>query len=137
VFANSSVWLLLTSAALAAPAAAAEFTAIDPANINIGCTYSRSQTDRPFLVVRPLPQGGDGSRVFLGLDGEDLVFEIEHEGEASASYKRADLRLVVHFGALIEQACGDDCAGTLRKVRVELDDGAQRRELEAIEHCGC
>ncbi|MGQ0801225.1 MAG: hypothetical protein ACT4NL_14100 [Pseudomarimonas sp.] len=143
MFANSFVWLVLTSAVLAAPTTAAEFTAVDPANINIGCTYSRSENQTPFLVVRALLQDADGPRVFLGLDGEDLAFEIEDEGEGegegepSAAYKRANLRLVVHFGASIEQDCGDDCAGTLRKVRVELDDGTQRKEIEAIEHCGC
>lgn len=135
--ASPIVWLAIAGLMSMVPVTAAEFTPIDPAHVDVGCSYSLEQNASPFLVVLALPPVADGPRVFLGVDGADLEFEIKHDGEPTSSYRRKDLQLAVHYGEPIEQDCGDDCAGSMRKVRVELDGGIQRVAVEAIEHCGC
>lgn len=120
-----------------APVTAAEFTPIDADMIDVGCSYSRSENGLPFLLVLALPPLEGGPRVFLGVDGKDLGFDIEHEGEPTSSFMREGLRLAVHYGEPIEQECGENCAGSKRSVRVELEGGKQSLSVDAIEHCGC
>lgn len=121
-----------------AEADAPALSPVDSSLLDVGCWYMREDGAEVFLMWFAAPADAEAPAAVLGLGGEDVPLNL-HEVLADATVFRGEhLRVRVLAGEDIAQDCGDECAGSLRQVQVELSEGSQApRVFAAVERCGC
>lgn len=134
---------LLVTLALAAASAPTEttghaLTSVNHSALDAGCWYIREGEEWAFLMSFASPPLEGGPTAFLGLDGEEVPLTHEHMDERFLRFRGENLGLEVHEIERIDLECGDECAGSQRRVRVELiPAGHKALFFNAIEYCGC
>ncbi len=124
--------------ALPAQAEEPALSPVDPSLLDVGCWYSRDDGAEVFLMWFAAPADAEGPVAVLGLAGKNVPLRLREVLPEAVDFRSEGLQVRVLAGEDIEQECGDDCAGSLRRVRVELiQHNAEARVFDAIERCGC
>lgn len=121
-----------------AKADAPALSPVDSSLLDVGCWYMREDGAEVFLMWFAAPADAGAPTAVLGLGGKNLYLRLEGEPAEATVFRGEHLRVRVLAGEEIAQDCGDECAGSLRRVRVELTEENQApRTFDAIERCGC
>jgi hypothetical protein len=111
---------------------------IDLSRMDVGCWYTQRIDSEVFMMWLAVPPESEGPSAFIGLDGEDLPLLPEPTAAPDIQFQSERWRVRVLDGEEIEQDCGDECSGSLRRVQLELTGaGGNVHLFDAIERCGC
>lgn len=129
---------VLVVCAWQAKADAPALSAVDSSLLDAGCWYMREDGDEVFLMWFAAPVDAGAPKAVLGLGGKSVPLQLEGEGTEASVFRGEHLQVRVLAGEDIPQDCGDECAGSLRRVRVEVSaDNQAPRTFDAVERCGC
>lgn len=130
-------WALIVGA-LPAQAEEPALSPVDPSLLDVGCWYSRDDGSEVFLMWFAAPADAQGPAAVLGLAGKNVPLHLREVLPEATVFRGDQLLIRVLAGEDIAQDCGDECAGSLRRVRLELTEETQApRTFDAIERCGC
>jgi hypothetical protein len=130
--------LVLGLGATQAGAQPPRLSPIDLSRMDVGCWYTQRIDSEVFMLWLAVPFESKEPSAFIGLDGEDLLLHPEPTGTSGTQFRGEGWRVRVLDGEEIEQDCGDECSGSLRRVQLELTGtGGNVHLFDAIERCGC
>ncbi|MFN7782638.1 MAG: hypothetical protein ACK5PG_07855 [Lysobacterales bacterium] len=130
--------LVLALSAMQAGAQPPRLSPIDLSRMDVGCWYTQRIDSEVFMLWLAVPLESEGPSAFIGLDGEDLPLLPAPAATPGTEFRGERWRARVIDGEAIEQDCGDECAGSLRRVQLELTgSGGNVHLFDAIERCGC